>query len=39
MFAHMHITTDGRFLEFDKGDWSVLVGGFAMIALLLAWLI
>jgi hypothetical protein len=39
MFARMHTATDGRFLEFDKGDWSILFGGFALVALLLVWLI
>ena len=38
MFAHMHITADGRFLEFNVGDWSMLVGGFTLVGLLV-WLI
>ena len=38
MFAHMHITADGRFLEFDRGDWSMLAGGFMLVGLLV-WLI
>ena len=36
MFAH--ITADGRFLEFDMGDWSMLVGGFTLVGLLV-WLL
>ena len=36
MFAH--ITADGRFLEFNVGDWSMLVGGFTLVGLLV-WLI
>jgi hypothetical protein len=38
MFSDMQITADGRFLEFDMGDWSMLFGGF-MLAGLLVWLI
>jgi hypothetical protein len=38
MFADMHITSDGRFLEFNMGDWSMLVGGFTFVGLLV-WLI
>jgi len=38
MFANMHITTDGRFLEFNMGDWSMMVGGFMLVGLLV-WLI
>jgi hypothetical protein len=34
MFADMQIAADGRFLEFNKGDWSILLGGFMMIGLL-----
>ena len=29
-----HLATDGRFLQFDMGDWSMLVGGFALVGLL-----
>jgi hypothetical protein len=32
------IAADGRFLEFNVGDWSMLVGGF-MLAGLMVWLI
>jgi len=37
MFPQMQIAVDRRFLEFDIGDWSMLVGGF-MLAGLLVWL-
>jgi hypothetical protein len=38
MFPYMQITADGRFLEFNMGDWSMLLGGFALVGLLV-WLI
>ncbi len=38
MFLNMEIAAYRRFLEFDAGDWSVLLGGF-MLAGLLVWLI
>jgi hypothetical protein len=38
MFADMRIAADGRFLEFSKGDWSILLGGFMLIGLLV-WLV
>jgi hypothetical protein len=38
MFADMQIATDGRFLEFNMGDWSMLLGGFMLIGLLV-WLV
>jgi hypothetical protein len=38
MFPYMQITADGRFLEFNMGDWSMLLGGFAFVGLLV-WLI
>jgi len=38
MFPDMQITADGRFLEFNMGDWFMLFGGF-MVAGLLVWLI
>jgi hypothetical protein len=38
MLPNMEIAADRRFLEFDVGDWSVLLGGF-MLAGLLVWLI
>ncbi len=38
MFADMQIAADGRFLEFNIGDWSMLLGGFLM-AGLVVWLI
>jgi hypothetical protein len=30
MFAYM---TDGRLLGFDRGDWALLLGGFALVGL------
>jgi hypothetical protein len=30
----LRITTDGRLLGFDTGDWSILLGGFAVAGLL-----
>jgi hypothetical protein len=38
MFADMQITADGRFLEFNMGDWFMLLGGFALVGTLV-WLI
>jgi hypothetical protein len=38
MFPGMQIATNGRFLEFNMGDWSMLLGGFMMVGLLV-WLI
>jgi hypothetical protein len=38
MFADMQISADGRFLAFNMGDWSLLLGGFALIGLLV-WLV
>jgi len=38
MFPDTVIAADGRFLEFNMGDWSMLVGGF-MLAGFLVWLI
>jgi hypothetical protein len=38
MFPHIEIAADRRFLEFNVGDWSMLLGGF-MLAGLLVWLI
>lgn len=38
MLPNMEIAGARRFLEFDMGDWSVLVGGF-LLAGLLVWLI
>ena len=32
MFAYL--TAEGRFLGFDRGDWALLVGAFALIALM-----
>jgi hypothetical protein len=29
----MRITSDGRLLGFDTGDWSMLLGGFALAGL------
>jgi hypothetical protein len=30
----LRITTDGRLLGFDTGDWSMLLGGFVLAGLL-----
>lgn len=30
----LRFTTDGRLLGFDSGDWSMLLGGFAVAGLL-----
>jgi hypothetical protein len=38
MFTNIEIAADRRFLEFNAGDWSMLLGGF-MLAGLLVWLI
>jgi hypothetical protein len=38
MFTNIEIAADRRFLEFNVGDWSMLLGGF-MLAGLLVWLI
>jgi hypothetical protein len=38
MFPNIEIATDRRFLEFNVGDWCMLLGGF-MLAGLLVWLI
>ena len=38
MFTNVQVATDRRFLEFNVGDWSMLLGGFVL-AGLLVWLI
>jgi hypothetical protein len=38
MFPDTQVTGDGRFLEFNVGDWSVLLGGFMLVGLLV-WVI
>jgi hypothetical protein len=38
MFPHTEIAADGRFLEFNSGDWFMMVGGFVL-AGLMVWLI
>jgi len=38
MFPGMQIAANGRFLEFNKGDWSMLLGGFMLVGLVV-WLI
>jgi hypothetical protein len=38
MFTNIEIAGDRRFLEFNAGDWSMLLGGF-LLAGLLVWLI
>jgi hypothetical protein len=30
----LRLTNDGRLLGFDSGDWSMLIGGFALAGLL-----
>lgn len=30
----LRLTNDGRLLGFDTGDWSMLLGGFALAGLL-----
>jgi len=30
----LRLTSDGRLLGFDPGDWSMLLGGFALAGLL-----
>jgi hypothetical protein len=32
--ATLRLTNDGRLLGFDTGDWSMLLGGFAVAGLL-----
>jgi hypothetical protein len=34
MLRFAHFTADGRLLGFDIGDWSMLLGGFVVAALL-----
>ena len=29
-----YLTAEGRFLGFDRGDWALLIGAFAAVALL-----
>jgi hypothetical protein len=38
MFPHMEIAAEGRFLQFNGGDWFMMVGGFTLAGLLI-WLI
>jgi len=38
MFPDSKIAADSRFLEFDAGDWFVMLGGFTLVGLLV-WLI
>lgn len=37
MFPESEVNAGGRFLEFNGGDWFVMLGGF-MLAGLLVWL-
>jgi hypothetical protein len=32
--TNLRLTSDGRLLGFDRGDWSMLLGGFAVAGLL-----
>jgi hypothetical protein len=34
MFTDTQITADNRFLEFNTGDWFMMLGGFTLIGLL-----
>jgi hypothetical protein len=38
MFPETEITADNRFLEFNAGDWFMMLGGFTL-AGLLVWLL
>jgi len=38
MLPDTQVTADGRFLEFNVGDWSMLLGGFMLVGLLV-WLV
>jgi hypothetical protein len=38
MFSETEMTADCRFLEFNGGDWAMMLGGFTL-AGLLVWLI
>jgi hypothetical protein len=38
MFPDLELAADNRFLEFDAGDWFVMLGGFTLVGLLV-WLI
>jgi len=38
MFPDSKIAADSRFLEFDAGDWFVMLGGFTLVGLLV-WLV
>jgi hypothetical protein len=39
MFPFTEITANNRFLEFNTGDWFMMVGGFTLVGLLAVWLI
>jgi len=32
---HLRITADGRLFGLNSGDWTVLLGGFALVALVI----
>jgi hypothetical protein len=34
MFPDTQITADTRFLEFNTGDWFMMLGGFTLVGLL-----
>lgn len=38
MFPDSDVRSDSRFLEFNAGDWFVMLGGF-MLAGLMVWLV
>jgi len=33
--VYLRITADGRFFGLNSGDWTVLVGGFVLLALVI----
>jgi hypothetical protein len=37
MFPDTEMTADGLFLEFNGGDWCMMLGGFTFAAGLLVW--
>jgi hypothetical protein len=39
MFPDTEITADNRFLEFNTGDWFMMLGGFMLVGILAVWLI
>jgi hypothetical protein len=33
--VHLRITADGRLFGLNSGDWMILIGGFALVALVI----